>query len=338
MIRFPTSIPDALAAAIELDGDYRAAGSDLQERRRHLPILAERRPLIELRDVPGLVGITTDASGAQVGARIGASTTLAAIAEHPALRGLWPGVAEACGVLATPQIRAIGTLAGNLMQGPRCWYYRHPDYTCLRKGGDTCYSRKGDHSWHVCFDYAPCAAPHPSTAAMALLAYAAEVELATADSPEPVRRSLAEVVEPDGLEAHELITAVLLGPPLPREQTAYVRIRHREHAEWALIEAMARLVLADDGTLASVVVVAGAIASTPLRLTKVEAELLGHKPEPARLAAAAVRSGEGASPLTMTEYKLPLLEVCVLEALEQALARPMTPAAITPATTPSGGT
>ena len=78
------------------------------------------------------------------------------------------------------------------MQAPRCSYYRHPDYHCLRQGGDTCYAREGDHLWHVAFDRAPCIAPHPSTAAAALFAYDAELELLTPSTPEPLRLPLAE--------------------------------------------------------------------------------------------------------------------------------------------------
>jgi xanthine dehydrogenase YagS FAD-binding subunit len=331
VIRLPGSVDEALAAALELDGEYRAGGSDLFERRRHLPIASERRPLVDLRDVPGLDGITSELGGARIGAR----TSLAALGSHPGIRGFWPGVAEAAGALANPQIRAVATVAGNLMQGPRCWYYRHPDYTCLRKRGDTCHARGGDHLWHVVFDGSPCITPHPSTLALALLAYEAEVEVERADAAEPVRLAIADVVAHGGLGPHDLITAILLGPALAGEQTAYVRASSREHAEWALAEVSVRLVLADDGSLGFVRVTAGAVAPTPLRLATVEAELLGQLPTPDRLAAAAAHARDGASPLAMTGYKLELLEACVVEALEQALARSSTP--VMPTSTPEKG-
>lgn len=322
MIGFPKTVDEAMAMAVELDGEYRAGGTDLQERRQHLPIHGQRSPIVDLRDVPGLDSVASDSSGAWIGGLI----TLAALAEHPAIRGLWPGVAEAAKALANPQIRAISSLAGNLMQAPRCWYYRHPDYECLRKGGSTCYAREGDHLWHVCFDESPCAAPHASTVAMALMAYDAEVEYVVPGEAAPKRVAIVEVLGMGGIGQGALITTVRLGPPVHREQTAYVRASNRAYAEWALAEVSVRLVLASDGTLELVRVAAGAVASTPLRLTKVEAALQGHAPEPELLARAAKLAREGAKPLPMTGYKLDLLEGCVLEALERALARP--PAAV----------
>jgi xanthine dehydrogenase YagS FAD-binding subunit len=315
-----------MAHAVELGGEYRAGGTDLQERRQHLAVHGQERlaPLVDLRDVPGLDTVVSDASGAWIGGLI----TLAALAEHPAIASAWPGVAEAAGALANPQIRAVASLAGNLMQAPRCWYYRHPDYECLRKGGSTCFAREGDHLWHVCFDASPCAAPHASTIAMALMAYEAQVEYVIPSEPEPRRAPVLELLGLEGLPEGGLITTVRLGPPLAREQSAYVRASNRAYAEWALAEVTVRLVLGSDGRLEFVRVAAGGVAPTPLRLGKVEAALRGQKPEPETLARAAALAREGAKPLPMTGYKLELLEGCVLEALERALARSPTPTAV----------
>jgi xanthine dehydrogenase YagS FAD-binding subunit len=327
MISFPKSIDEAMARVVELGGVYRAGGTDLQERRQHLAVHGQDQlaPIVDLRDVPGLASVVSDASGAWIGALI----TLSALAEHPAIAGLWPGVAEAAGALANPHIRAVATLGGNLMQAPRCVYYRHPDHQCLRKGGSVCFAREGDHLWHVCFDHSPCAAPHASTVGMALAAYDAEVEYVVPSEPEPKRVPVLELLEwQDGLPEGGLLTTVRLGPPVSREQTAYVRASNRAYAEWALAEVTVRVVVGADGKLEFVRVAAGGVASTPLRLSKVEAALQGQTPEPETLARAAALVHEGAKPLSMTGYKLHLLEGCVLEALERALAGSPTPAAI----------
>lgn len=345
MIVFPKTVDEALAqwAALEGRGVYRAGGSDLSELRAHP---RDRGPLIDLRDLPGLDSVAmgdaapTEAPSEEtppegetptpIGAWIGARANLASLAEHPQLQAGWPGLAQACGALATPQIRAVATLGGNLMQAPRCSYYRHPDYHCLRRGGDTCYARGGDHLWHVAFDRAPCAAPHPSTVAMALLAYDAELELLTPSSVEPQRRSLAQLFAGEQLEAGALITSIGLPPPLPGERSAYVRASNREYAEWALVEVSARVRVAPSGELDFVALAAGAVAPTPLRLSAVEAALLGQTPTPELLAKSAALAREGATPLPMTAYKLELLEACVLEALEQALASEPSPLPATP--------
>lgn len=325
MISFPKTVDEAVSAAVEHGGEYRAGGTDLQDRRAHLAVHGQPLPpIVDLRDVTGLDVVACDHQSAW----IGSLTTLATIASHPILRERWPGVAEACGALANPQIRAVASLAGNLMQGPRCWYYRHPDYACLRKGGSTCFAREGDHLWHVCFDDAACAAPHPSTAALALLAYEAEVEFLLPGVVEPQRKPIADILGLDGLPEGALLTAVRLGPPISSERTAYVRASNRAYAEWALVEVSVRLVLTASGEISFARVTAGAVAPTPLRLPEVEAALLGIVPDADNLAAAAKLARKSAKPLPMTGYKLDLLEGSVLEALERALERSPTPAAI----------
>lgn len=337
MITFPKTADEALIQAVDLAGEYRAGGTDLQERRHHLAVhgQAALAPIVDLRDLPGLDTIASDHQGAW----IGALATLASVAAHPRVRARWPGVAEACGVLANPQIRAVATLGGNLLQAPRCWYYRHPDYQCLRKGGATCFAREGDHLWHVCFDDSPCAAPHPSTVAMALIAYEAEVELLLPAETAPVRRPVAEILAMDALPPAALLTTVRLGPPVPEERSAYVRASNRAHAEWALAEVSVRLVLGPAGTIDFVRVAGGGVAPVPLRLTRVEDALAGQRPGAELLAQAAAQARVGANPLPMSAYKLDLLEGAVLEALERALAASPSPAGLgaSMTSTPEGG-
>lgn len=326
MIVFPKTVDATLTALAEGGAELRAGGTDLQERRQHLLIHGRAAPkTVDLRDLAELEAIESS----QRGARIGALASLQSVADHPGLAALWPGLAEACGALANPQIRRLATVGGNLLQKPRCWYYRHPEYACLRKGGPTCFAREGDHLWHVAFDRSPCAAPHPSTVGMALMAYEAEVEVAMAPGEKPVRLPVAEVLEQDALEAQDgsssaLITAVLLGPPLAEERTAYVRASNRALAEWALAEVTVRLRRHKD-RLDFVRVAVGGVAPTPLRLTAVEDALIAEAIEPELLAKAAKLAREGAQPLPQTGYKLDLLEAVVLDALEQALEAPPSP-------------
>ena len=103
--------------------------------------------------------------------RIGAFTTIAAIAADARIAAAYPGIAASAQGLATPQIRHLATLGGNLAQRSRCWYFRNPHIACLKKGGSDCPARSGNHLYGVAFDLGPCVAPHPSTMAAALLAY-----------------------------------------------------------------------------------------------------------------------------------------------------------------------
>ncbi|WP_327419054.1 FAD binding domain-containing protein [Streptomyces sp. NBC_01233] len=237
------------------------------------------------------------------------------------MRAGWPALAVSAGTAATPQIRTAGTLGGNLLQRNRCWYYRNPHVSCLQKGGTGCPAREGDHHFGVVSGDAPCVAPHPSTLAMALLTYDAEAEF-HGESP----RGVADLYG-DGdrlfhtdhlLPPERILTAVLLPPPLPGERAACHRAVSRAHAEWPLVEATARVAL-DGSTLTHAAVAAGGVARVPLRLTEVEAALIGREATPGVLAAAAATVLARCRPLPQTGYKATLFRDTVLEALEQAV-------------------
>jgi len=307
----PTTIEDAQRA----EGEYRAGGTDLQQRLRSG---VSSGPPVDLTGLGGLDGIEWDEEGA---ARIGALVSIARLAAKSRLSESYPGLARAAAALATPQVRSAGTLGGNLLQRNRCWYYRHPDIDCLKKGGSDCPARVGNHLLHVCFDLGPCVAPHPSTMGMALLAYDAEVEIAGA-----VTRSVAELYGDgsDGrrdhqLGEHELLTAVRMPRPLDGERAAYFRAISRAQAEWPLVEAVVRLAVAD-GRITFARVAVGGVAPVPRRLERVEGVLAGEPATPELLERAASLAAEGSNPLPMTGYKVALLNGTVREALERALA------------------
>jgi xanthine dehydrogenase YagS FAD-binding subunit len=119
--------------------------------------------LVSLSGIAGLNGI----SETDDGLTIGAMTTIAEVAGHPVVRSEYMALAEAAAGLATPQIRNVGTLGGNLNQRPRCWYYRHPLTLCLKRGGDHCYALAGN-SKHLCVTGGDrCYIVHPSDTAVA---------------------------------------------------------------------------------------------------------------------------------------------------------------------------
>jgi xanthine dehydrogenase YagS FAD-binding subunit len=297
------------------DAEFRAAGTDLSERRRSG---LSRGTLIDLVASAEMTGIEWGADGA---ARIGALTRIAAIAGDLRMAMAYPGLASAAGGLATPQIRHVATLGGNLAQRSRCWYYRNPQIACLKKGGATCPARDGNHLYGVAFDLGPCVAPHPSTMAAALLAYEATV---TTDR----RRSLtiAQLLGDgtDGsadhaLEPGEIIKSVVLPPPMGNERALYKRAISRSYAEWPLVEVILRAVVAS-GSFIFLRIAAGGIAPVPLRLPAVEAAATGAPATPATIARAAAQATIGAKPLAMTGYKLDLLRGLVQDLMEAVIA------------------
>jgi xanthine dehydrogenase YagS FAD-binding subunit len=302
---------DASAASAE----FRAAGTDLSERRRSG---VSRGPLIDIKTSPDTIGMNWGADGAL---RIGACTTIAAIAADTRIIEAYPGLAGAALGLATPQIRHLATLGGNLAQRSRCWYFRNPEIACLKKGGADCPARSGNHLYSAAFDLGPCVAPHPSTMAAALLAYDATIitDKRSALTIGDVLGDGSNGAADNRLASGEMIRAVQLPPPLAGERALYKRAISRSHAEWPLVEVCARAVVSA-GAFQFIRITAGGIAPIPLRLSAAEAALQGGPANPATIASAAQQAIAGAKPLPMTGYKLDLLSGVVHDLLERLAA------------------
>ena len=182
--------------------------------------------LVSLSSVAELDAIAEETGGA---IRIGSMITLARIAGHPLIRERYAALAEVAGSSASPQIRNVATIGGNLLQRP--WYFRSSQYHCLRKGGDRCFALSGDNRYHAIFNNRPCAIVHPSSAATVLVALGAEVELVNADGNRR-RLHLEEfLVPPSGdirrenqIKPREVLTGVHLPRPGADVHKAYLRL------------------------------------------------------------------------------------------------------------------
>jgi xanthine dehydrogenase YagS FAD-binding subunit len=291
--------------------EFRAAGTDLSERRRSG---VSKGPLIDIAASAELTGIEWSADGAS---RIGAAATIAAVGNNERIAAAYPGIAAAALGLATPQVRHLATLGGNLAQRSRCWYFRNPHISCLKKGGTDCPARSGNHLYHVAFDLGPCVAPHPSTMAAALLAYDASV--VTDQRTLTIAKLFGDGsngAADNALRPGEMIRSIALPAPLSGERALYQRAISRTHAEWPLAEVCARAVV-KDGTFQFIRLAAGGTAPVPLRLAAAEAALQGKPANVATIAEAAQLATSGAKPLPMTAYKLDLLSGLVRDLLER---------------------
>ena len=148
-----------------------AGGTDLLSELKEY--IETPKKLVNLKTLPGMDSISADASGL----KIGALTTVADIAMHPTIRQHYTVLAQAAGSVATPQIRNVGTLGGNLCQRPRCWYYRDETVNCIKKGGDICYAVDGLSKYHAIFGGDPVYIVHPSDIAPALIALNASIKI-----------------------------------------------------------------------------------------------------------------------------------------------------------------
>jgi xanthine dehydrogenase YagS FAD-binding subunit len=276
--------------------------------------------LVNLRGIPGLDTIAEDGDGM----RIGALVTLEQLAAHPLVRARYTALADAASRSASPQIRHVATLGGNLLQRPRCWYFRSAAHRCSRKGGDRCFAFAGENQYHAVFGQAGCAMVHPSTAAAALAAFDARVELVDAKGATRSVKLEKFVVGPDiditretDLRAGEMLTAVLL-PPLPASACSVFLKQGEKSADWSIADVAVVLDCASDGRCRRAAIVLGAAAPIPWRAQQAEAVLVGQKIDPAVAQAAGQAAIAGAVALPHNAYKLPILATLTRRAVLQA--------------------
>ncbi|HEY0070388.1 MAG TPA: xanthine dehydrogenase family protein subunit M [Chloroflexia bacterium] len=258
---------------------------------------------------------------------IGATTTLSDIAIHPLLLERYTAVSQACGLAATPQLRNMGTIGGNLLQQPRCWYYRG-EHNCWLKGGEVCYARNGENELHAIFLNAPgesrCVSVHPSDPAVALLILDASVRVRTSQGETEVPlHDLYSVPTPGrrngvSLPPDAVITEIVLNAP-SRGRSVYLKAMPR--ASWAFALVSVGLhVQVERGLIAGARVGVGGVAPVPMRLPEVEALMVGQ--DASRLDADSLADTlvAGATPLSENGYKVPLLRGLFKQALAEVLA------------------
>lgn len=295
-------------------GEFRAAGTDLQDR-LHSGIA--KRGIVDITDIPGLDAIEVSSHGCSIGALV----TVEQVGAHAAIRSQYPALAIPAQTLATPQIRHRATMGGALCQRTRCWYYRHPDLACPKKGDScACPARNGNNHYGVCYDFGPCVYPHPSSIALALMTYDAKIEIADQDpvSVFSFYGDGSDVTRDHMLEPGQIVTGVRLPPPVANEHAFYLRQMSRAAAEWPLVEVIVRVAV-EGGIIQLAKVGIGSVANVPFRLTEVEEALVGQSATPDVLAAAAALATRRANPSPHTAYKIPMITGCVLTALEEAL-------------------
>jgi xanthine dehydrogenase YagS FAD-binding subunit len=288
----------------------KAGGIDLVDHlKEHL---LEPPRVVDLRSIPGLDRVTVEADG---GLRLGALATLAKVAAHPEVRRTHPALARACGEAASPQVRNVATIGGNVLQRPRCWYYRLESYKCVKKGGDTCFAIAGENRYHVIFGGGPAYPPHPSNAAVPLVAYGATFVIDGPKGPRTVPAGEFFVLpEKDPrrenvLEPGEVLLEIRV-PSAAGWKSAYHEVRERAAFDWPLVSAAVALKAAG-GVVTDARVVLGQVAPIPWRSAKAEKTLVG-KPVGAAAAETAGRAAvEGAEPMTDNGYKVDLVNTLV---------------------------
>ena len=288
----------------------KAGGIDLMDRLKE-GLDAPAR-LVNLRTIPGLESVLEESGWL----RIGPLVTLAAIAEHAAIRRSYTALADAALEAATPQIRNAATVGGNLLQRPRCWYFRSDQFDCLRKGGDTCFAQEGENEFHAIFDNSNCAIVHPSAAACALTAFRAKVVAQGKNGKREIAlddlfvRPETDITSENVLTPGELLTEILVPAPSDVTRSAYTKVGQKQSFDWPIAEA-AVVLETGGGVVRKASVVLGAAAPVPWRATGAEKVLIGKPLNEVTARAAASAAVQGATPLSRNAYKIPVFEAVV---------------------------
>jgi xanthine dehydrogenase YagS FAD-binding subunit len=277
--------------------------------------------LVNLKTIKGLDQVKPANDGVNIGGLI----TLDALSRHDLIRTRYTVLAEAAETVATPQIRNVGTLAGNVCQRPWCWYFRN-GFPCYKNGGNTCFSFVGENQFHAIFGGGPSYIVHPSDTAVALLALDAKFRIA-GPSGERILPAAEFFALPQQNPARENVLApdealAEIQVPVTRMGTrsTYHKIMDREAWTHAVVSAAIVLEM-DKQVCRSARVVLGGVAPIPWRLPKVEQMLAGQRINEALAAKAAETALEGAKPLAKNAYKVPLTKGVVRRTLLELAAR-----------------
>jgi xanthine dehydrogenase YagS FAD-binding subunit len=311
----PESLREALAVLDDKDARIHAGGSDLIGCLRDGVFSTET--IVSLGAIPDLEGVTASAEG---GLKIGAMTTLSAIADDAAIGARYTALADAAAVVASPQLRNQGTIAGNLCQKPRCWYYRG-DFNCLRKGGELCYAYEGENQYHCIFGGELCYIVHPSDTAPALAALGAVCRVSSPTASRSVAVDSLHMPPSEDpqretvLDDDEIITEIVLPRAPAGLRSSYRKVRSRAAWDFALAGVALALVFDGDTVRSARVFLSGA-APIPWRSKGIEDAITGTTLDAATIAAAAEASVAGAEPLSENGYKIELFKGLVAEQLE----------------------
>ncbi len=313
----PESLADAVAR-LERGGERAAVvggGSDLLGMIKD--DLASPDVLVNLRALAasdGLAAITSGPSGLQVGGLM----TLTQLSAHPEVAARYQVLAEAARSAATPQIRNVATLAGNLCQRPWCSYFRQK-FPCYKHGGNRCYSRTGENRFNAIFGGGPSYIVHPSDTAPALVALDARFRLVGPDGDRvvPVGEFFTlprvDVARENVLEPNELLADVTV-PAAPRLRSTYAKVLDREAWTHAVVSVALALQM-DGGRVRRAGVVLGGVAPIPWRVAAVEELLAGQQVTESLAAEAGRLAIEGARPMSKNRYKVLLVENLVRRTL-----------------------
>jgi xanthine dehydrogenase YagS FAD-binding subunit len=287
-----------------------AGGTDLLGKMKDEILPTYPEVIINLKSIPGLDFIREEEGML----RIGALTRLEDIAVDPVVRSKYRALAEAAHRTASPHIREMGTIGGNLCQDIRCWYYRNPHnrFPCLRKGGGRCYAIEGDNRYHSIFDSSVkggCLAVHPSDTAPALIAMDAMVKtskrLIRAEEFIEVGVTRTTVLETD-----EIVTEIRVPAPPADTKSSFIKFASRKTIDFPIVNGAA-MITVSGGKVSSARICLNAVYVTPYRAAKAEESIRGKAIDETTARAAGDATVSQAKPLRHNRYMVQIARTLV---------------------------
>jgi xanthine dehydrogenase YagS FAD-binding subunit len=306
------AIDEAVSVLRRYGGKARviAGGTDLLGKMKDEILPTYPEVIINLKSIPGLDFIREEEGVL----RVGALTRLEDIATDPVVRSKYRALAEAAHKTASPHIREMGTIGGNICQDIRCWYYRNPHnrFPCLRKGGGRCYAIEGDNRYHSIFDSSVkggCLAVHPSDTAPALIAMNAMVQtskrLVAAEDFFEVGVTKTTILEPD-----EIVTEIRVQAPPADTKSSFVKLASRKTIDFPIVNCAA-MITASGGKVQDARICLNAVYVTPYRAAKAEESIQGQGIDETTARAAGDAAVSDAKPLRHNRYMVQIARTLV---------------------------
>jgi xanthine dehydrogenase YagS FAD-binding subunit len=301
------TINEAAAALADGKATLIAGGTDLLGRLKDEILPDYPATVVNLKSVPGLDYIKEEGGVL----KIGATTRLADTAANAAVKQKYTVLAQAAERAASPHIRDMGTVGGNLCQLHRCWYFRNPNnrFNCIRKGGPTCFALLGENRYHSIFGAVNgCFAVHPSDIAPALIALDAKI----VTSKRTINaQDFWDVKVPGNtvLAAGEIVTEIQVPTPAAGSKSAFLKFALRKSIDFPIVNCA---VLVSGNTTR---IALNAVAPKPYRATKAEAAMAGKPINEANAEAAGAAAVADAVALKGNKYKVQIAKVLVKRAL-----------------------
>jgi xanthine dehydrogenase YagS FAD-binding subunit len=291
-----------------------AGGTDILGKMKDSILPAYPEALINIKTIPGMSYIKEE--GGML--KIGPLTLLADIAASHVVKSKYAALAQAAGRTASPHLRNMGTIGGNICQDIRCWYYRNQNnrFSCLRKKGGRCYAIKGDNRYHSIFGGSVsggCFAVHPSDTAPALVALDAKIVTSgrTIDAEKffevkPVKTTI--------LKADEIVTAIQIPEPPAGSASAFLKFALRRSIDFPIVNCAAMLTL-KDGKVSAARICLNAVHVIPYRAVQAEQAVIGKKIDEALAEEAGQAAVSAARPLEHNKYMVAVARTLVKRTL-----------------------